>query len=155
MHSYFYIVLSTVLVNNFVLSQFLGLCPFMGVSRKIDTALGMGFATAFVLTLSAVSAYLLDTYLLTPFGITYLRTIVFIVSIAVLVGLTEMYIAKTSPVLHRLLGVDLPLITTSDAHKPEDCARYNEEAVQYARSFGFTEQIHFTGARERESVALV
>ncbi|MFC2279237.1 MAG: Rnf-Nqr domain containing protein, partial [Cardiobacterium hominis] len=62
-HSYFYIILSTVLVNNFVLSQFLGLCPFMGVSRKIDTALGMGLATAFVLTLSAVSAYLLDTYI--------------------------------------------------------------------------------------------
>ena len=87
-HSYFYIILSTVLVNNFVLSQFLGLCPFMGVSRKIDTALGMGLATAFVLTLSAVSAYLLDTYLLEPFGLRYLRTIGFIVATAVLVGLT-------------------------------------------------------------------
>ena len=114
-HSYFYIILSTVLVNNFVLSQFLGLCPFMGVSRKIDTALGMGLATAFVLTLSAVSAYLLDTYLLEPFGLRYLRTIGFIVAIAVLVGLTEMFIAKTSPVLHRLLGVYLPLITTNCA----------------------------------------
>ena len=114
-HSYSYIILSTVLVNNFVLSQFLGLCPFMGVSRKIDTALGMGLATAFVLTLSAVSAYLLDTYLLEPFGLRYLRTIGFIVAIAVLVGLTEMFIAKTSPVLHRLLGVYLPLITTNCA----------------------------------------
>ena len=114
-HSCFYIILSTVLVNNFVLSQFLGLCPFMGVSRKIDTALGMGLATAFVLTLSAVSAYLLDTYILEPFGLRYLRTIGFIVAIAVLVGLTEMFIAKTSPVLHRLLGVYLPLITTNCA----------------------------------------
>lgn len=87
----------------------------MGVSRKIDTALGMGFATAFVLTLASVSAYLLDTYLLIPFNIPYLRTISFIVAIAVLVGLTELFIAKTSPLLHRLLGMYLPLITTNCA----------------------------------------
>ncbi len=87
----------------------------MGVSRKIDTALGMGFATAFVLTLASVSAYLLNTYLLVPFGVEYLRTISFIVAIAVLVGLTEMFIAKTSPLLYRLLGVYLPLITTNCA----------------------------------------
>lgn len=87
----------------------------MGVSRKIDTALGMGFATAFVLTLASVSAYFVDTYLLKPFGVEYLRTISFIVVIAVLVGLTELFIAKTSPLLHRLLGVYLPLITTNCA----------------------------------------
>lgn len=115
MQTYISILFATVLVNNFVLSQFLGLCPFMGVSRKIDTALGMGFATAFVLTLSSVSAYLLDTYLLIPFNIPYLRTISFIVAIAVLVGLTELFIAKTSPLLHRLLGMYLPLITTNCA----------------------------------------
>lgn len=115
MQHYFTIIFATVLVNNFVLSQFLGLCPFMGVSRKMDTALGMGFATAFVLTLASVSAYLLDTYLLIPYGIEYLRTISFIVAIAVLVGLTELFIAKTSPLLHRVLGVYLPLITTNCA----------------------------------------
>lgn len=115
MEHYFAIIFATVLVNNFVLSQFLGLCPFMGVSRKMDTALGMGFATAFVLTLASVSAYLIDAYLLIPYGIEYLRTISFIVAIAVLVGLTELFIAKTSPLLHRVLGVYLPLITTNCA----------------------------------------
>ncbi|MDO5090232.1 MAG: electron transport complex subunit RsxA [Cardiobacteriaceae bacterium] len=112
---YWVILLTTVLVNNFVLAQFLGLCPFMGVSRKIDTALGMGFATAFVLTLAAVTAWALDRYLLEPFAIEFLRTIAFIVSIAVIVGLTELFLAKTSPLLHRVLGVYLPLITTNCA----------------------------------------
>ena len=115
MPHYLSILLSTVLVNNFVLSQFLGLCPFMGVSKKMETALGLGLATAFVLTLAAVSAHLLDRHLLIPFHIEYLRTISFIVVIAVLVGLTEMFIAKQSPLLHRLLGVYLPLITTNCA----------------------------------------
>lgn len=115
MRDYLTILFATTLVNNFVLSQFLGLCPFMGVSRKMDTALGMGLATAFVLTLSACVANLVDTYLLIPYHIEYLRTISFIVTIAVLVGLTEMFIAKTSPLLHRVLGVYLPLITTNCA----------------------------------------
>lgn len=112
---YWLILLSTVLVNNFVLAQFLGLCPFMGVSRKTDTALGMGFATTFVLTLASVTAWALDTWLLEPYRIGFLRTIAFIVSIAVIVGLTELFIAKTSPLLHRVLGVYLPLITTNCA----------------------------------------
>lgn len=109
------LLLATVLVNNFVLSQFLGLCPFMGVSRKWDSAVGMGLATAFVLTLASVSAYFLERYLLVPYGIEYLRTIVFIVAIAVFVGLTELFLAKQSPLLHKLLGVYLPLITTNCA----------------------------------------
>ncbi|MDO4776752.1 MAG: electron transport complex subunit RsxA [Cardiobacteriaceae bacterium] len=112
---YWVILLTTVLVNNFVLAQFLGLCPFMGVSRKIDTALGMGLATAFVLTLASVCAWALDTFLLEPFRIEFLRTIAFIVSIAVIVGLTELFLAKQSPLLHRVLGVYLPLITTNCA----------------------------------------
>lgn len=115
MQHYLGIIFATTLVNNFVLSQFLGLCPFMGVSRKFETALGMGLATAFVLTLSACAANLIDTYLLTPFHLQFLRTISFIVAIAVLVGLTEMFIAKSSPLLHRLLGIYLPLITTNCA----------------------------------------
>lgn len=109
------LLLATVLVNNFVLSQFLGLCPFMGVSRKWDSAVGMGLATAFVLTLASVSAYFLERYLLVPYGIEYLRTIVFIVAIAVFVGLTELFLTKQSPLLHKLLGVYLPLITTNCA----------------------------------------
>lgn len=109
------LLLATVLVNNFVLIQFLGLCPFMGVSRKWDSAVGMGLATAFVLTLASVSAYFLTNYLLIPYGIEYLRTIVFIVAIAVFVGLTELFLAKQSPLLHKLLGVYLPLITTNCA----------------------------------------
>lgn len=115
MQHYLGIIFATILVNNFVLSQFLGLCPFMGVSRKFDTALGMGLATAFVLTLSSCAANLIDTYLLKPFDLQFLRTIAFIVAIAVLVGLTELFIAKTSPLLHRLLGIYLPLITTNCA----------------------------------------
>ena len=115
MEHYLQILLATVLVNNFVLSQFLGLCPFMGVSQKLASAVGMALATSFVLTLAAVSASVLDRYLLRPFHIEYLRTISFIVVIAVLVGLTEMFMAKQSPLLHKLLGVYLPLITTNCA----------------------------------------
>ncbi|MDO4435328.1 MAG: electron transport complex subunit RsxA [Cardiobacteriaceae bacterium] len=115
MAHYFGLLFATVLVNNFVLTQFLGLCPFMGVSRKWESAVGMGLATAFVLTIASISAYTLERYLLVPYGIEYLRTIVFIVAIAVVVGLTELFLAKQSPLLHKLLGVYLPLITTNCA----------------------------------------
>jgi electron transport complex protein RnfA len=104
-----------VLVNNFVLVKFLGLCPFMGVSSKIDTAVGMSLATSFVLTLASVSSYLTNEYLLVPLGLDYLRTIAFILIIAVLVQFTEMVMHKTSPVLYQLLGIFLPLITTNCA----------------------------------------
>ena len=109
------ILLSTVLVNNFVLTKFLGLCPFMGVSRKVETALGMGLATTFVLTLASFCSYLLNHYVLIPFGITYLRTISFIVVIACVVQFTEMLMHKTSPLLYQVLGLFLPLITTNCA----------------------------------------
>jgi len=112
---YLLILISTVLVNNFVLVKFLGLCPFMGVSRKQETAIGMGFATTFVLTLSSVTSYLANEYLLVPMGVEYLRTITFIVVIAVVVQFTEMLVQKTSPLLHQLLGIFLPLITTNCA----------------------------------------
>src|SRR5574343_1464074 len=97
MKDYLLILLGTSLVNNFVLVKFLGLCPFMGVSKKQETALGMGLATTFVLTLSAVSSYLVNAYLLEPLGLEYLRTIVFIVVIAAVVQFTEMVVHKTSP----------------------------------------------------------
>ncbi len=109
------VLVSTVLVNNFVLVQFLGLCPFMGVSNKIETALGMSFATTFVLTLSSVLSYLTYTYILSPLDVAYLRTLSFILVIAVTVQFTEMFVRKTSPLLHRILGVFLPLITSNCA----------------------------------------
>jgi electron transport complex protein RnfA len=109
------LLLGTVLVNNFVLVQFLGLCPFMGVSGKLETAIGMSMATTFVLTLASLSSYLVETYILMPLGIGYLRTLSFILVIAVVVQFTEMVVRKTSPTLYRLLGIFLPLITTNCA----------------------------------------
>ena len=115
MTEYALILVSTILVNNFVLVKFLGLCPFMGVSRKLETALGMGLATTFVLTLSSVCSYLVNEYLLTPLDLEYLRTISFILVIAAVVQFTEMAVRKTSPVLYNVLGIFLPLITTNCA----------------------------------------
>lgn len=115
MKEYALILVGTILVNNFVLVKFLGLCPFMGVSRKLETAVGMGLATTFVLTLSAVSSYIVNEYLLAPLGIEYLRTISFILVIAVVVQFTEMVMHKTSPLLYQMLGIFLPLITTNCA----------------------------------------
>jgi electron transport complex protein RnfA len=112
---YVLILVSTVLANNFVLVRFLGLCPFMGVSGKIEGAIGMSIATLFVLTLSSVSAYLLSSYLLKPLGLEYLSTLGFILVIATVVQLTEMVMRKTSPLLYRILGIFLPLITTNCA----------------------------------------
>jgi len=113
MTEYLLILVSTVLVNNFVLVKFLGLCPFMGVSKKLETAAGMSLATTFVLTLSAVMSYLVEAYVLAPLGLEFLRTIGFILVIAVVVQFTEMVVHKTSPVLYQLLGIYLPLITTN------------------------------------------
>jgi len=112
---YLLILVSTVLANNFVLVRFLGLCPFMGVSGKLEGAIGMAVATLFVLTLSSVSSYLLSTYLLRPLGLEYLSTLGFILVIATVVQLTELAMRKTSPLLYRILGIFLPLITTNCA----------------------------------------
>ena len=115
MTDFLLLLVGTVLVNNFVLVKFLGLCPFMGVSGKLETAIGMAMATSFVLTLASVTSYLVETYLLAPLGIGYLRTLAFILVIAVVVQFTEMVVHKTSPTLYRLLGIFLPLITTNCA----------------------------------------
>lgn len=115
MTEYVLLLIGTVLVNNFVLVQFLGLCPFMGVSGKLDTAIGMSLATTFVLTLASVTSYLVNEYILLPLDITYLKTMSFILVIAVAVQFTEMVVRKTSPTLYRLLGIFLPLITTNCA----------------------------------------
>ena len=115
MSEYLLILVSTVLANNFVLVRFLGLCPFMGVSNKLEGAIGMSVATLFVLTLSSVTSYLLSTYLLKPMGLEYLSTLTFILAIAAVVQLTEMVMKKSSPLLYRILGIFLPLITTNCA----------------------------------------
>lgn len=161
MTHYLLILVSTVWVNNFVLSQFLGLCPFMGVSRRLDTAMGMGLATTFVMTLASILSYMVNTYLLDPFGLEYLRTISFILVIAAIVGFTEMAIRKTSPILHNVLGIYLPLITTNCAvlgvallnvqkqHSFMESALYGMGAA-----LGFTlVLILFAGIRERINVS--
>jgi len=155
------ILIATVLVNNFVLVKFLGLCPFMGVSRKLETAAGMALATTFVLTLSSVCSYLVNAWLLAPLGLEYLRTIAFILVIAALVQFTEMVVQKTSPLLYQVLGIYLPLITTN-------CAVLGVALLNIQEAHGFLESmvyglgaalgfslvlIMFAGVRERVAVA--
>jgi electron transport complex protein RnfA len=115
MEAYLLILVSTVLANNFVLVRFLGLCPLMGVSNKFEGAVGMSVATMFVLTLSSVTSYLLSTYLLKPLDLEHLSTLSFILVIAAVVQLTELVMRKTSPLLYRVLGIFLPLITSNCA----------------------------------------
>ncbi len=112
---YLLIFISAIFVNNIIFSQFLGICPFLGVSKKIDTALGMGMAVAFVLTLSAIVTWLIQYYLLVPFGLQYLQTLAFILVIASLVQMVEIVLKKVSPALYQALGIFLPLITTNCA----------------------------------------
>ncbi len=111
----FLIVVAAALVNNFVLVKFLGLCPFLGVSSSVESAVGMSMATAFVLTLAAVSSYLLTRWVLTPLDLLYLSTVSFILVIAALVQLTELFMRHAAPLLHRVLGIYLPLITSNCA----------------------------------------
>ena len=161
MSSWFAIVLSTALVNNFVLVRFLGLCPFMGVSRSIDTALGMGLATTFVLTLAAILSFLLDTYILQPLNASFLRIIAFIVLIAALVQFTELWMRMASPLLHRLLGLYLPLITTNCAVLGvalltirEQQTLANAAASGFGAALGFTlALVLFAALRERIETA--
>jgi electron transport complex protein RnfA len=130
------ILVATVLVNNFVLVKFLGLCPFMGVSRKIETATGMALATTFVLTLSSVCSYVVNAYLLEPLALEYLRTIAFILVIAAVVQFTEMVVEKTSPLLYQVLGIYLPLITTN-------CAVLGVALLNIQESHGFLESLFY------------
>jgi electron transport complex protein RnfA len=161
MSEYALILVSTVLVNNFVLVKFLGLCPFMGVSRKLETAVGMGLATTFVLTLSSVSSYLVNTYLLEPMGLEFLRTIAFILVIAVVVQFTEMVMHKTSPMLYQVLGIFLPLITTNCAvlgvallNTQEDHNLVESALYGFGAAVGFSlVLVLFAAVRERVAVA--
>ncbi len=155
------ILLGTALVNNFVLVKFLGLCPFMGVSRKLETAVGMGLATTFVLTLSAVLSYLVNTWLLAPLGLEYLRTIAFILVIAAVVQFTELVIHRSSPLLHQVLGLFLPLITTNCAvlgvallNVQEGHGLLHSAFYGFGAALGFTlVLVLFASLRERLAVA--
>lgn len=128
------ILIATVLVNNFVLTQFLGLCPFVGVTGRLDNAIAMGGATAFVLTLSAAVSYLLNHLVLVPLGLEYLRILTFVLVIASLVQATEATIRAASPVLHQVLGIYLPLITTN-------CAVLGVALLSLAQGLGFVETL--------------
>lgn len=161
MTEFLLLLVGTVLVNNFVLVQFLGLCPFMGVSSKLETAIGMSMATTFVLTLASLCSYLVEHYILLPLNIGYLRTLSFILVIAVVVQFTEMVVHKTSPTLYRLLGIFLPLITTNCAVLGVALLNINEqhnfvESVIYGfgAAIGFSlVLILFSAIRERLAVA--
>ena len=136
MTSYIFVVIGAVLVNNVVLVRILGLCPFMGVSKKLETAIGMGAATTFVLTVGSGTSYLIDHYLLQAFDLGYLRTLSFIVVIAAIVQLTELIIQKTSPLLHQVLGIYLPLITTN-------CAVLGVPLLNISNRYNFLESLLF------------
>lgn len=113
--TYFAIIIGAIFVNNVVLSQFLGICPFLGVSSKVETSLGMGAAVTFVMALSSIVVWLIQYYVLQPLGIEYMQTIVFILVIAALVQMVEIILKKVSPSLYAALGIFLPLITTNCA----------------------------------------
>lgn len=163
MHEYLLILLGATLVNNVVLIRFLGLCPFMGVSNKIDAALGMGMATTFVLTLAVSASWLLEYYVLVPLGIEFLRILAFILVIAALVQFTEMFIRKASPTLYQVLGIYLPLITTNCAvfgiallNVQQQHSFLNSLLYGIGSALGFTlVMVLFAGLRERLALASV
>lgn len=124
------LVLAGIFVNNYVLSQFLGICPFLGVSKKVDTAAGMGMAVIFVMSLAAAVAWLVYAFILEPLGITYLYNIAFILVIASLVQFVEMFLKKAAPALYQALGVFLPLITTN-------CAVLGAALTNVQKSYNF------------------
>ncbi|MGB5277973.1 MAG: electron transport complex subunit RsxA [Gammaproteobacteria bacterium] len=163
MAEYLLLLVSTALVNNVVLVKFLGLCPFMGVSSKLDSALGMGFATTFVLTLAAVASWLLEYMLLAPLGLEFLRILTFILVIAAVVQFTEMFVRKFSPALYQVLGIFLPLITTNCAVLGVALLNIQEQhsfmqslIYGFGSALGFTlVMVVFASLRERLALAEV
>lgn len=149
MSDIFVILIATVFVNNFVLTRFLGLCPFMGVSRNLEAATGMSLATAFVLTLSSASAYLLHEYLLVPLELQYLRTVSFILVIAASVQFTEIMVRRLSPLLDQVLGIYIPLIATN-------CAVLGVALINVQQANNFVESVFFgLGAAGGFAIVLV
>ncbi len=161
MSEYLLLLIGTVFVNNIVLVKFLGLCPFMGVSRKVETAIGMSAATTFVLTLSAILSYMINSWILIPLGLEFLRTIAFIVAIAAVVNFTEMVVHKTSPLLYNMLGIFLPLITTNCAVlgvaliNVQEQNNFMQSAIYgFGAALGFSlVLVLFSAMRERVNVA--
>lgn len=159
--SYVMIFIAAIFVNNIVLSQFLGICPFLGVSKKISTALGMGFAVMFVMTISAIATHLIYYQLLVPNRLTFMITVVFILVIAALVQMVEIILHKTSPLLYQALGIFLPLITTNCAVLgvailaiQKDFGLLSAVCYSLSNAMGFTLAIVlFAGIRERLSAA--
>ena len=157
--SYLMIFIAAIFVNNIVLSQFLGICPFLGVSKKISTALGMGFAVMFVMTLSAIVTFLIYYKLLVPNNLTFMITVVFILVIASLVQMVEIILKKVSPPLYQALGIFLPLITTTCAVLgvailaiQKNFGLLSSVCYGLANAMGFTLAIVlFAGLRERMS----
>jgi len=157
------LILATALVNNVVLVKFLGLCPFMGVSGKLDTALGMGLATTFVLTLAAAASWVLEHLVLEPLDIGFLRILTFILVIAAVVQFTEMVVRKLSPTLYQVLGIFLPLITTNCAvlgvallNVQEQHSFVESLLYGFGSALGFTlVMVLFAGLRERLALAQV
>ena len=155
--TYFAIIIGAIFVNNVVLSQFLGICPFLGVSSKVETSMGMGAAVTFVMALSAVVTWLIQTYILVPLGIEYMQTIVFILVIAALVQMVEIVLKKVSPSLYQALGIFLPLITTNCAVLGVAIAMIQKEfsllqgvVFNVATALGFAlALVIFAGLRER------
>ncbi|WP_069649216.1 electron transport complex subunit RsxA [Caloranaerobacter ferrireducens] len=145
----FVILISAMLVNNFVLSRFLGICPFLGVSKQVETAFGMGMAVTFVMTLASIITYVVHHTILVSLGLEYLQTIAFILIIAALVQLVEMFIQKMSPTLYQALGVYLPLITTN-------CAVLGLAIINIQENYNLIETIvHSLGASVGFSLAIV
>ena len=160
---YILIFISAIFVNNIILSQFLGICPFLGVSKKVDTALGMGAAVAFVLTLATVVTYLLQIYVLNPFGLQYLQTLSFILVIAALVHMVEIVLKKVSPALYQALGIFLPLITTNCAVLgvailviQKDFSLVHSIVYAFSTAIGFAlAMVVFAGLREQLSLVRI
>ncbi len=155
---YFLIIISTVLVNNIVLVKILGLCPFMGVSKKLETSISMSAATAFVLTIGSMTSWAINHYLLEPNDLVYLRTLSFILVIAGVVQFTEMLMEKNFPLLYQLLGIFLPLITTNCAvsrHPSFECAikpySYRIRIIWIRRCYWFFNSAHSICIHKRAS----
>ena len=163
MSDYFFLLIATALVNNVVLVKFLGLCPFMGVSKRIDSALGMSMATTFVIVLAASICWNIEHWLLAPLGLGYLRIITFILVIAAVVQFTEMVIHKMAPSLYQTLGIYLPLITTNCAvlglvliNNQENQSFITALVYDFGSAAGFTlAMVMFAGMRERLALANV
>ena len=151
------ILIGAIFVNNVVFAKFLGICPYLGVSKKVDTALGMGFAVTFVMTIAAAITYILNKYVLVPFNIEYLQTVMFILVIASLVQMVEIILKKISPPLYSALGIYLPLITTNCAimgvallAAQEQTSLFYATVFAFASALGFILAIVvFAGIRER------